>query len=153
MIKKIGLVVLIAVLGFIGYDLYGSYRKGYFGIPDLPDGAYVFSYGDGPRGLKGIVLDADVSDPLKGYPQYLRRIHYANRDRRYFAIPMEVPSWFENAWSTCTRARDVEKRRYLAELPTDLSRDLSTARFDAVCRIKADGKEIVRGFLFSVPKL
>jgi hypothetical protein len=91
-------------------------------------------------------------------PKIFRRLSYADPDRRYIGVPLDVASWFEDTWSTCSKPSDEEKEQIsvmMTEMPEwkDIRQDLTGARFDAVCYIEVDGKErIARGLVYSVPK-
>jgi hypothetical protein len=151
MLRWILRVLLIGVIGIAGYTAFETYKKGYFSIPDIPDGSYVFSF---KSGMRGIVLDADVSDPsVADMPMFLRRINFANPDRIYFGVPADLAPWIAGAWSICTSPSEEERISFAASFSEDLEQKLAHARFDAVCRIDVDGEEVVRGLLYSVPKL
>ena len=150
MIKWFLRLLLIGVVGIFGVGMFDIYEKGYFNIPDLPEGSYIFSKGNG---MRGIVLDAEVSDPTESMPKFFRQIGIANPDRRYIAIPVDVAPWFEDAWSICKSPSADERAGFERSMPEELRRNLANARFDAVCRIDVDGKDVLRGLLYSVPKL
>lgn len=151
MVKWIFRLLLISIVGLFGYVIFESYQKGYFSIPDMPDGSYVFSY---KSGMRGIVLDAEVLDPsIADMPQFFRRIAFANPERSYFAVPFQVAPWMQTAWSTCTAPTEEERVGYAEGMPEDLKQNLAYSRFEAVCRITVDGEVVVRGLLYSVPKL
>jgi hypothetical protein len=145
-------VFRIFALGFLGYCSYSgyqSYRAGYFSLPELPDGAYTVSF---DNGLRAIVLDAEVADHgADSNWRYFRNLSVANPDRRYLGVPLEVERWFEDAWSWCKAPTD-EDRAMLEQTP-EISQKLQNARFEAVCRINVDGTEVLRGLIFSVPRL
>jgi hypothetical protein len=82
--------------------------------------------------MRGIVLDAEVSNPLKGMPQFLRRIHFANPSRLYFGVASDVSPWFEKAWSTCTAPKDDDRVALEQSMPEDLQRQVKDARLDRV---------------------
>jgi len=65
---------------------------------------------------------------------------------------LEVQPWFEEAWSFCTERTKAE-RAEIGRMPEDFQRAVENARFDAVCRIDVDGTQVVRGLIFSVPRL
>lgn len=150
MIKWILRFLLIGIVGFLGYVTFLSHQKGYFNIPDMPEGSYVIST---RGGFRGIILDAEVSMPITDMPKFFRRIIHANPGRRYLPIPFEVAPWFEDAWSICTSPSEQERDGFLKPIPQDLKKNLVSARLDAVCKIDVDGKEVLRGLLYSVPKL
>lgn len=152
MVKKLLKLILIGVIGFMGYAAYDSYKGGYFSIPDLPDRAYPVSF---RNGFRAILMDAEVNPRYSGMaddPKYFRRLANANPDRKYLGLPMEVQSWFEDAWSWC-KSPTSEEYAELSRMPEELKRMFTNARFEGVCRIEVDGEEIVRGLLFSVPRL
>jgi hypothetical protein len=121
-----------------------------FSLPELPDGAYTLSF---ENGFRAIVLEADVPDKVgDDAPKYLRSLGIANRERKYLGVPLEVQPWFKEAWSWCKRPTPEEIADLLG-MPEDIRRKVENARFEAVCRIDVDGKEIVRGLIFSVPRL
>ncbi|MEA5162597.1 hypothetical protein U5903_17605 [Cereibacter johrii] len=143
-------VLFLGVLGLSGMWVYDFYRAGYLSLPDLPSGAYTLSY---KTGFRAIVLNADVPDTIgRNAPKYLRSLGIANRDRKYLGIPFDVQPWFEEAWSWCKSPTEKEKAD-LERMPDDFKHRVANARFEAVCRIDVDGKEIVRGLIFSVPRL
>ncbi|WP_155947218.1 hypothetical protein [Pseudorhodobacter ferrugineus] len=149
--KRWGLrIVGIAVASYIALYAYSFYRSGYPSLPDLPDGAYTLSF---KSGFRAIILDAEVPEQ-NGYnpPKYFRYLSVANRKRRYFGVPLEVQPWFKDAWSWCKTPTENEVAE-LQSLPDDLRRRVENARFEAVCRLDVDGTEILRGLVFSVPRL
>jgi hypothetical protein len=141
---------LIVTIGFFGTAALQSYQKGYFNMPDMPEGAYVYSRKDG---MRGIVLNAEVSRPATNLPKYFRQINVANTERRFFGIPFEVTSWLEDVWSVCTPPSKQERVDFPKVFSESVKQDLAYARFDAVCRIDVDGEIILRGLLYSIPKL
>ena len=151
MVKWIFRLFLLAVVVTAGSTTYDAYVRGYFDIPEMPDGAYQFSF---KHGMRGIVLNAAVSDQSVGsQPKFLRRMDMANPDRRYFGVPFDVAPWMVNAWSTCT-APDAEAVAYFKEtMPVGYKQKLEYARFDAVCVVDVDSEKVLRGLLYSVPKL
>ncbi|QPZ92506.1 hypothetical protein [Thioclava electrotropha] len=143
-------VTIILIVVYAASLTYTFYRKGYFSLPDLPDGAYTLS---SDNGLRAIILDADISNEADYTPpKFFRNLATANRDRRYLGFPLEVEPWFEEAWSWCKKPTALE-RDELERTPEEFKRQIANARFEAVCRIDVDGKEIVRGLIFSVPRL
>jgi hypothetical protein len=85
-------------------------------------------------------------------PKYIRRLSAANSDRQYLGVPFDVQPWFADAWSWC-KSPTAEEQADLELMPDDFQRSIENARFEAVCRIDVDGSDIVRGLIFSVPKL
>jgi hypothetical protein len=146
--KTIGLAVVV----FAGYAVYDAHRAGYFELPYMPEGAYQISFASG---LRGIILDAEVTDPSVGdNPQWMRRISLANPQRRYLGSPSDVPEWFVGAWSYCTTPTEGERAELARSMPQEMQRDLTGASFDFICRLNLDNdEELVTGLIFSVPKL
>lgn len=143
-------IILVVVLGFACFWVYASYRQGLFSLPDLPDGAYTLSF---ENGLRAIVLDAEVKNLSRdNAPKFLRSLSLANRDRRYLGVPSDVQPWFKDAWSWC-KAPTAEEIAELERTPDDFKRSVENARFEAICRIDVDGTDLVRGLIFSVPRL
>ncbi|MBW0159487.1 hypothetical protein [Sedimentimonas flavescens] len=143
-------ILLLGVLGIASLWVYDFYRAGILSLPDIPDGAYTLSY---KNGFRAIVLDADVSDPIgRDGPKYFRSLGVANRDRKYLGVPFDVQPWFKEAWSWCKSPTEQEKAE-LERMPDDFRRKVANARFEAVCRIDVDGTDVVRGLIFSVPRL
>lgn len=151
MFKLMFRLVLICLLGWFGLSFYQSYQKGYFNLPYMPPGAYAFSMGSG---FRGIVLDASVAVEISSdLPGYFRRMIFANPERQYFSLEVDVPKWMVTAWSTCTAPTDLEREEILANLTDDAKRYVTGARFEAICRVDLDGKPVARGLLFSAPRL
>jgi hypothetical protein len=149
--KWIGRIFLVGIVSYIALVLYEYKRLGLFSMPDLPQGAYFVSF---KNGLRGVVLNADVPETSTGYgPKLLRSLTIENRERKYLGIPSEVPSWFADAWSTCQAPTEQEQVGITVSLPDDLRRRLGNARFEAVCWINVDGEPLMRGLIFSVPRL
>lgn len=151
MVRWIFRLVLIGVLVVVGYGTFQTWRKGYFNIPDMPDGSYVFSF---KSGMRGIILDAEVSNPFApDQPKILRTLVLADPDRSYFGMAFKVAPWIVNAWSTCALPSDEERIYFQERMPEDVKLQLEHARFDAVCVVDVDGVEVLRGLVYSVPKL
>lgn len=151
MFKWLGRITIVGIVGSLGLVFYEYNRMGLFSMPDLPQGAYFVSF---KNGLRGIVLDADVPDTSTGDgPKFFRSLSIGNRERKYLGIPAHVPSWFADAWSTCDAPTEHDRASILESLPDDVRRPLGSARFEAVCRIDVDGESLIRGLLFSVPRL
>lgn len=143
-------LICLALLGGAGYFTYDFFRAGNWSLPELPDGAYTLSF---KNGFRAIVLDADVPDTSKAdAPRYFRSLGVANRERRYFGVPFEVQPWFRDAWSWCEKPTEEEKAE-IAKMPAHFQKSVELARFEAVCRIYVDDKSVVRGLVFSVPRL
>nr|WP_321510177.1 hypothetical protein [uncultured Celeribacter sp.] len=151
-LKWIWRLFLLAFFGFFVLAGVQAYQKGYFSLPDLPDDAYAISFSNG---LRGILYDAEVSDKTyKDAPKYFRRLALANPDRKYLGLPMDVAPWFEDVWSSCRSHIDGAQEYFEQDMPTDLLRQLQGAKFEAICLIEIeDQKDIVRGALYSVPKM
>jgi hypothetical protein len=148
--KWFGRALVLAILGYAIFWLYGTSRAGYFSLPSLPSGAYVLSFGNG---LRAIVLDADVPDHSgDDAPRFFRALNVANPERKYLGVPLEVQPWFEDAWSWCTAPTEDDFAN-LEATPEEFRQKIENARFEAVCRIDVDGTEILRGLVFSVPNL
>jgi hypothetical protein len=93
----------------------------------MPEGAFSLSY---KSGLRAIVVGVTDMRP----------------ERKYLGVSFEVPRWYADAWSYCSAPTSDEKKA--------LSEDLGPgARFEAVCRIKVDETEVLRGAIYSVPNL
>ena len=121
--KRIIIAALIVGAGYVAYDYFGG---GFHTRPPMPEGAFSLSFKNGLRAI------------LVGVPD-------ERAERKYLGVPVEVPSWYEHAWSFCTAPSADEKAK---------SENLGPgSRLEAICRIKADQDEIVRGAIYSVPKL
>ena len=122
--KWLIVVAAVIVIGGGGYIAYDSYRFGFFSMPDLPEGAYPLSFKNGVRAI------------MDGVPK-------AEPDRKFVSRAFEVAPWFEKAWSTCTSPTEAESAE---------AEDLGPGtRFEAICRIDADGTKVLRGVIYSVP--
>jgi hypothetical protein len=143
-------LLLIGVVGYAGYSAYDMHRGGYFSLPDLPDGAYPISF---KSGFRAVAYDVEVTDDqFASTSKYFRRLTMASRDRRFIGIPSDVPSWFEDTWSTCHRGTDEEREYILGTLPEDMKREMVGARLDAICFIEVEGERpFLRGLIYSVP--
>jgi hypothetical protein len=143
-------LLLVGVVGYVGYSAYGLHRGGYFSLPDIPDGAYPISF---KSGFRAVVYDVEVSDDqYAATSKYFRRLTMASRDRRFIGIPSDVPRWFEDTWSTCHRGTDEEREYILSTLPEDVAREMEGARLDAICLIEVEGdRPLLRGLIYSVP--
>lgn len=126
--KWIGRISGAAVVGFVTYGAHTYFDQGYHTRPDLPKGAFSFTFNSG---FRAIALDI---------PQ--------ERDtRRYLGVPFDVPPEAEDEWSMCKRPSTQEAAEVLEGV--DMPRG---SRLDAVCTIEADGSTLRRGAIFSVPK-
>ncbi len=151
MVRWIFRMLLIGVVGWLGYGVVDGYQRGYFSIPDMPEGSYLFSI---KSGFRGIVLDAKVSEPSSpDTPKVWRQIAFANPERRYIALPFEVGPYVVDAWSTCTAPTDEELAYFEKTMPEETARKFALARIEAICMVEADGKKMLRGLLYSFPKL
>ncbi len=138
------------IVGSVGLVVFEEYRAGYFSRPDIPDGAYPLSFSNG---LRSILLDAEVNKPpTTNSSKFYRRFSYVY-SRNYIGVPFEVAPWFEDAWSFCLAPTEDEVLGYEQTMPDELRHLLNGARFEAVCRLDIDGTEVVRGLVYSVPKL
>ncbi|MBE7731459.1 hypothetical protein [Devosia faecipullorum] len=129
--KWVGRIVVVAVLGWVGYATYDWYMAGHHTRPEMPEGAFSLSY---KNGLRGILVD----------------ISNEKETRRYFGFPQEVPNYLRDAWSWCqppTEAEAPQVAQFLEE------RNMPGERFEAVCKITADDDVVVRGIITSVPRL
>ena len=145
-------LVVLGVVGYCGYAAYDLDRGGYFDLPELPAGAYTASF---KNGLRGIILDVDVSNrKIADRHPVFRRIFDANPERKYLGIPMDVAPWFEDAWSTCIAPTEEIHTYVDSQMPEEWKVQLQGARLDAFCYIDVDDqKRIIRGVIYSVPRL
>lgn len=148
--KWIGRLLVVCFVGYCSLLAYDLYRGGYFAVPDLEDDEYPISF---KSGFRAIIAAPVAARPMNRNSKYFRRLAYANPDRKYLGIPYDVPSWFEDAWSYCETPAEGETNAILNTMPEDMRRDLISARLDGICTIDSDGEKILRGLLFSVPKL
>ena len=128
------------------------YRGGFFSLPDLPDRAYPISFASG---FRAIVYDVDATDKThENGPKWFRRLAYANPDRKYVGFAADVPIWFKDVWSTC-EAPTKESQEYIEQtLSAEVKAQTTGARLDAICYIPTDDeKKLIRGLIYSVPKL
>lgn len=146
----IGKLLIVGIVGYAGYSVYGLHRGGYFSLPDLPRGAYPISF---RSGLRGIVYDMDVTDDqYADAPRIFRRLSMANRDRRFIGLPAEVPRWFEDTWATCRHGTEEEREYIVSNLTEDVRSQMIGARLDAICTIEIEGERpMLRGLIYSVP--
>ena len=150
MFRKLVRITGYLIIAYCIYGVYGYHRAGYFDLPDTPDNAYTITF---KNGFRAIVVDPEVSVTWNaGNPDSFRRLATANPDRRYLGLPSEVPSWFENRWSTCQAVTDADELQIRASLPANVAAQIRTARFDAACYIETDNERVPRGLIFSVPK-
>lgn len=143
-------IVVLGVVGFLGYSAYDMYEEGYFELGDIPSGSYPISF---PSGLRGVVHDMDVTDDqYADTHKFFRRLVLANRDRRFISVPAKVPSWFEDRWSDCRPGSAEEREEITSTMPEEIKRDLVGARLDAICFIEIEGQEpLFRGLIYSIP--
>lgn len=149
MFKTISSILAVIILGYVGVSVYSSYKGGYFNMPSLPDGAYPISF---KNGLRAIVLDAEVEDDMMRNSPFFRRLALANPSRKYLGVPLDVPSWFEDAWVFCDKPTEAELAE-IATFPEDFQESVRSARLEAVCMLDVDGQDLPRGLIYSVPKL
>lgn len=126
--KWIGRISGAAIIGFVAYGAYTYVAGGYLTRPELPPGAFSFSFNSG---LKAIALD----------------IPEERQTRKYLGVPFDVPSHAEDAWAMCKRPSPEEAARVLKE--TNMGAD---SRLDAICTVEVDGATLRRGAIFSVPR-
>ncbi|NIZ63094.1 hypothetical protein DL239_19190 [Sedimentitalea sp. CY04] len=143
-------MLLLCIVGVIGFATFGWHQKGLLNIPHLPEGAYAFSRG----GLRGVVFGQEVSNPTGvESPKFFRQLIHVNPERMYLSLPLQVPHWLEDTWSNCTPPTGNEAADFEQSMPDDLKRNLVGARLDAVCRINLESEEVLRGLLYSIPNL
>ncbi len=118
---------LLLIGGVSGTYFYFS--GGYYSRPELPEGSFSLSF---KNGFQGIMVD----------------IPEERLERRYLGVPFEVPFWAEDAWSYCKRPTKQESAKLIAEVDMGPG-----SRLEAICTIQADDATIVRGAVFSVPRL
>lgn len=149
--KWIGRILSVLIAVSIGMSAFSFYRAGYYTMPALKDGEYPISF---KNSFRGIVVNPIVSKPhaMKDLV-YLRRLTNASPERKYVGVPYEVPSWFEDAWSYCEKPAEGETEALLNSMPEDMRRNFTGARLDAICIIESDENRILRGAVFSVPRL
>lgn len=151
MFKWLFRILLIGVLGLVSLGAFDSYRGGYFDLPDVPDGTLLISF---KNGLRAMVVGLEVDDPtVAERAPFFRRLTHADKDRKFLGFPAEVPSWFEDAWSTCVPATDAEREELHRSFSDDVKRSAAGARIDAICTLDVDGQKMLRGVILSVPKL
>lgn len=145
-------LIILGVVGYAAYGAYDYYKAGYFELPELADGSYHLSF---KNGFRAIMLDAEVSDSSNAAgPAVLRDLGRANPDRKYLGVPSDVPPWFEDVWSTCANASNDDRTFYEKSMPETIKRDLVGARLDGICTIEVeDGEKLLRGLIYSVPRL
>lgn len=147
-------VLLIVVLGVVGYGTLDLYRAGFFSLPELSDNEYPLSFSNGLRGIVEVPLR---DTPQRPAPQIVRRLSQVYPDRMYLGVPIEVPSWLTEKWSKCISGsideNEEARQRIVPTMPERLRTDLVGARLEAVCGFDVDNNEMItRGYIFSVPK-
>jgi hypothetical protein len=147
--KWIVRLILLAVIGGVGYYAYLFHRGGYFDLPEIGENSYTMTF---KNGVRGIFVDPEVTNPMPSNSRYFRRLISANPERQYLALAIDVPRWFEDTWSYCHPPTDEERAAVERDLTDETKRDLIGARFEAICKIDADGESIWRGLIYSVPK-
>ena len=122
-VKKLILLAVIAILCWGAYDYF---RLGLHTRPEMPDGAWSIV---SKAGFRAIAVD----------------IPDERFERKYLLMPAEdVPVWFKDAWSFCTKATDEQK---------ELNPPERGMRLEGFCSIDADGETIYTGVMHSVPRL
>ncbi|MFV1875271.1 hypothetical protein [Nioella sp.] len=119
-------LVIVLLLGFLGFAAYDYYRAGYHTLPELEDGDFPLSFASG---LRGVMHDVDDLRETRVYAGY----------------PAEVPSWLEDVWSHC-EARELREEDRIPNLGVGY-------RYEAVCTIEVEGEEVIRGVIYSRPEL
>lgn len=156
MLKWIWRGIVIAFLGYVGFATYDLQRSGYFSLPDLADDEYPISFRNGFRAI--VSMPEDLRRPERPLaPKLFRRLAWEYSERRYLGIPVDVPSWLKHAWSKCIAGDEAENAKVQAQIeaamPEKLRNDLFGARLDAVCGVEVDGNYVLRGYIYSVPRL
>jgi hypothetical protein len=128
--KWFGRILLIAVVGVLGYAAYDYYKAGLLTRPEMPEGAFSLSFSDGPRYI------------VEGIPD-------ERFERTYIArFPKNIPPWFKDSWSYCRQPTEDE-----AKAINDARNPGPGMRLDAKCELNADGTIIPTGYVYSVPTL
>lgn len=131
MLRWLGRLVVVGIIGVIGYAAYDYYMAGLHTRPQMPDGAFSISYKNGMRAI------------IVGVPN-------EEENRRYLGFAMDVPYYVRDAWSFChppTEEEAPQVAQFLEE------RDMPGMRFEAVCKITVDEDVLVSGLITSVPRL
>jgi hypothetical protein len=151
-VKWIIRLIVLGAIGYAGLATYDLHRRGFFNLPELPHGAYTISF---ESGFRGIVQGIEVADDHNAdSPALLRELARANPDRQYIGFGTEVPSWFQEAWSSCAPPTAEERAYFETNMPDDMKKTVQGARLDALCFINTDNEQrFLRGALYSVPKL
>jgi hypothetical protein len=123
--NRIAGVILISSLA---YGAYLYFAGGYHTRPDIPAGAFSASF---KNGLRAIIDRPDERST-----------------RRYLGVPFDVPFWAEDAWAFCSPPTKKEASDILEQIDMGPG-----SRLDAICKITADDTLILRGAVFSVPRL
>lgn len=119
-------LVGLAVIGFGSYAIWDGWKAGYFSLPDnVPENATKMSF---TNGLRAIILD-----PVN------------EKKRKYLGLPAEVPKWYKDSWSFCEAPK--------GEVPFKLPDVGPGSRLEAICTLDVDGEKIVRGLIYSVPRI
>lgn len=150
MFKWIGRAFAVLVVGSFGMSIWDSYKGGFFNLPEFDDHSYAISF---TNGLRAIVVNPDIPEPEYKTSRFFRRLSQADRSRRYFGLPLNVPEWFQDAWVFCDAPTEEEAAWISAEMPAEQKQQLVGARLDAVCMLEIDGQEMPRGLIYSVPRL
>ena len=130
--KRLIIAAIVAAGGYVAYD---SYRAGYFTRPDMPDGAFSLSYKNGMRAI-------------------LVGVSNEKETRRYLGFPAQVPFYLEEAWSFCSPP-DVKEGEVVSAFLKGRGQgeEWPGERIEAICKIKVDNQDVIRGIVTSVPKL
>ena len=124
-------VLIIAIIAWGGYTSYDYYLAGYHTRPDMPKGAFSISY---KNGMRAILVD----------------VPNESADKRYLGIPHKVPFYLKDTWSFCSPPTEEEDAQAATFIK---SRDWTGGRVEAICKIKVDTEDVIRGIIISVPKL
>ncbi|MEV8468216.1 hypothetical protein AB0T83_15685 [Fluviibacterium sp. DFM31] len=120
--------ILAVLVIFIGYEVYVYFKAGYHRVPERPIGSFLLPFGE----VRAIMIDVEDVRP----------------ERRYFAYPaMDLPEWYQGAWSVCRPVTDPERQEFEADLDPGPG-----VRWEAVCEFEADGETVFAGIVFSVPR-
>ncbi|MEY1556855.1 hypothetical protein AB3Y40_14585 [Yoonia sp. R2331] len=121
--KKILLLVVLGVVGWLGYDVY---KMGLHTRPSMPEGAFSLSF---TNGYRVIVIDQETVEP----------------DRRYSARNFDLPEWILKGWSICRPASDDQRNN---------AEGLTIGhRLEAICELEIDDELVQTGILTSRPNL
>lgn len=120
-------------------------------MPDLQENEYPISF---KSGLRGILVGPEVTtDRYVDTPKIFRRMHLANEERTYLGVPMQVANWLEDVWSYCPAPTDAEKAEFRSTVREEWQEALEFARLEGVCWIDVEGEKVLRGLVYSRPRL